>query len=302
MLWTILGIIAAATWSVSAFIDNYLADVIFKGKKPQAVKVINGPVNIVLAIIFAIVMQVQIPELWQIGVLLFSGALNAIGTLAYYQALKREEATGIAIFYQLQPVFFLLIDYFIFNEKLNPHQLIGLIAILLAPLVIIFAQRRKNARRTEIIAAMLLVLYVVLATISAEITIRFSAGLNFLSVFVFFILGRGITDTIIGLTPSVRKRHQFILKKFGTKYSLTAALNQAICTAADFLYRYALVLGIAAIASALTNAAELVLTFIFGIIFSIIWPNFGREKLQRRLVASHIIAIILCIIGIIIIQ
>jgi drug/metabolite transporter (DMT)-like permease len=302
MLWLILCILAALTWSFSAFIDNYQTDVIFKGRTPQAMKVLNGPVYIVISIIVGIIFRIQFPELGTIGFLMLSGALSSIGALAYYQALEHEEATGAAITYQLQPILFLLIDFIIFGEQISIRQILGFIIILLAPVIVVFSRKRANSRRMEVRAIGLLILYVVIATISAEISTRSSGGVDFKSVFVFYLLGRGVMDVIIGLFPKYRKRHKYILAHRAKAYVGTVVVNQCLCALADFAYRYGLIIGIAAIASAVTNAAELILTFTLGIILSIIWPNFGREKLKHRLVVAHIIAVILCVIGIIIIQ
>ena len=303
MLWIILGILAAAAWSFAAFIDNYLTDVIFKGKTPQAVKFINGPVNIAIGIAVAIICQIQIPEWWQAGLLMLSGAISAVGVIAYYQALKYEESTGAAIFYQLQPIMFLLIDRFMFGEQISQQQILGFIIILLAPVVIVLANKRARARKFEMAAAGLLILYVFVATISAEISTRTGEGIDFPAIFSFFIIGKGVADILLGLfIPGYRKRHHYILKRYKLKYCIVAAFDQLICAVADFTYRYSLIIGIAALSSAITNASELIITFTLGIILSAIWPNLGREKLQRRLIIGHIIAVILCVIGIIIIQ
>ena len=302
MLWLILCIIAALTWSFSAFIDNYQTDVIFKGKIPQAMKVLNGPVYIIIAIIVGIIFKIQFPELGTIGFLMLSGALSSIGALAYYQALEHEEATGAAIIYQLQPILFLLIDFIIFGEQISLRQILGFVVILLAPVIVIFSRKRASSRRVEVRAVGLLTLYVIIATISAEFYTRSSGGIDYKAVFVFYLFGRGLMDCIIGLYPKYRKRHKYILKHRPKAYIFTVVFNQILCAFADFTYRYGLIIGLAAIASAVTNATQLVLTFLLGVILSIFWPNFGREKLKNHLIISHIIAVILCIIGIIIIQ
>lgn len=302
MLWLILCLSAAIIWGFTSFIDNYLTDVIFRSKTPQAMKVINGPFYIAIAVIVGLVLKIAIPEFWQIGLLLLSGAVNSIASIPYYLALKNEEATGATIFYQLQPVLFLTVDYFIFGEQISPRQIIGFIIIMLAPVIVILARKRASARRMEMRAATLLILFVVLSTISSEIAVHSSYSIPFTTVFVFYILGRGIMDCLIGLTPRLRKRHRYVMRNSGAKYLLPTFANQLLCCVADFAYRYGMVIGVAAIASALTNSAELVLTFVNGIVLSIIWPKFGREKLQRRIVAGHVIAVVLCVIGIIIIQ
>lgn len=302
MLWLILCIVAALTWSFSAFIDNYQTDVIFKGNTPQAMKVLNGPVYIIISVAVALIIKFQFPSLAQTGLLLLSGALSSIGALVYYQALENEEATDAAIFYQLQPILILLIDFCIFGEKISLQQILGFIIILLAPIIVILSRKRSNSRHIAMKAGALLVIYVIFATISAEISTRSSSDIDYKAVFVLYLFGRGLMDCILGLVPKYRKRHKYILKRRPKAYIGTVVLNQCLCAFADFTYRYGLILSITAVASAVTNAAELVLTFTLGIILSLIWPNFGREKLQRHLIIAHIIAVILCVVGIIIIQ
>ena len=302
MLWLFLCLIAALTWSFSAFIDNYQTDVIFKGKTPQAMKVLNGPIYIAIAVVTGIILKIQLPDAAQIGFLLLSGALNSIGVLAYYQALKNEEATGAAIFYQLQPVLFLIIDFILFGESITPKQIVGFIIILLAPVVIVFSRKRAKSRHTALRAAALLILYVLVATASAEIAVRNAATVDYRTVFVIYLFGRGLTDCLLGLMPKYRKRHKYVMKKTPKAYVGSVIANQCLCAFADYMYRYGLVLGIAALGSAITNAAELIMTFILGIVLSVIWPNFGREKLHRHLIVAHIIAVALCVAGIIIIQ
>ncbi len=302
MLWLILCILAALAWSFSAFIDNYQTDVIFKGKTPQAMKIVNGPVYIVISIIVATILKVQFPDITQIGLLMLSGALSSIGALVYYQALENEEATDAAIFYQLQPVLLLIIDFFIFHENISIQQILGFVIILLAPIIVILSRKRLKSRHIAMRAGALLVVYVLFATISAEISTRSSGGVDYKVIFVFYLFGRGLTDCLLGLIPKYHKRHKYIIKRQPKAYVGTVIVNQCLCAFADFTYRYGLILGLTAVASAITNAAELVITFTLGIILSIIWPNFGREKLQKRLIIAHVIAVILCVVGIFIIQ
>lgn len=302
MLWIILCLIAAALWSLGVFFDNYQTDVIFRNKLPQAMKRINGPFYLIIAVVIAIVCRIQLPALDQIGFLLLSGIVNSVATLFYYAALKNEEATGATIFYQLQPIMFLILEFVLFGESISPMQIIGLVLILAAPVTVVFSRKRASARRTEMRAAILLIIYVLMATISGEIAIRMGRGLDFIPVFVFYLIGRGTSDTIISFLPSLRRRHKYVMAHNKKIYLSCTLINQCICTIAEFMYRYGLIIGVAALGSAITNATELILTFIFGIILSIIWPKFGREKLRRREVIAHILAVILCAIGIFVIQ
>ena len=90
-----------------------------------------------------------------------------------------------------------------------------------------------------------------------------------------------------------RKKKQFLAATLsGTLISL----------AGEFAYRQSLILGVTALASVVANASQLVITFILGIVLSLIWPKFGREKLKRHVIVAHLIAVVLCVVGVIILQ
>ena len=75
MLWLILCIITAGIYSITAFLDNYITDVIFKNKKPQALKVFNGATYLVFALLTAVFFNIDEVPLLNIGLFMRSGVL-----------------------------------------------------------------------------------------------------------------------------------------------------------------------------------------------------------------------------------
>ena len=57
-----------------------------------------------------------------------------------------------------------------------------------------------------------------------------------------------------------------------------------------------------ALASAASDSTTPIMIFFMGIVLTILWPNFGREKLNRKSVLVHLIATVLVVAGIILIQ
>ena len=303
MLWLYLCIVVALFWSISAFIDNYVTDVVFKKKKPQTVKIFDGISY--LAIAAAILLTIGVKELSipSIGYLLLSGVLASVSTIPYYLALRDEESTTAVIFYQLSPVLYFLAEWLIFNEPITGIQLIGLIIILIAPVVVVFSRKRQKSRRMEFSAALLLLIFVLIGTISGLITTHIGEKADFVSVFFWFLLGRGISDILLyAIHKDWQKRMKYIWRHDRFKFLFALTVNQTICVATEFISRYALIIGIASLVSATYNVLELIFTFVLGIALSIIWPKFGREKLKRHIIIAHLIATILASIGIILIQ
>ena len=91
---------------------------------------------------------------------MLSGVLASVSSIPYYIALKNEEATGAAIFYQIQPLFYLLAGALFFHEAISLPQIIALIIIMIAPALIILSRKHKKSRQMQIRAGALLVLYV----------------------------------------------------------------------------------------------------------------------------------------------
>ena len=303
MLWLFLCIAVALIWSFSAFIDNYITDVIFKGKKPQSMKIFNGISYLFFALIIPLAFGVKSIAIDHIILLLLSGIASSVASIPYYLALREEESTTAAVFYQLIPVIYLFSDWLIFGEAITSLQLIAFVIILIAPAIIIFTRKRPRSRRIEFNAALLFTLYACISALSGILSTRIGEKYDFPSVFFYFLVGRGLSDVILFATHSDwQQRMKFIWQRKKWQFLFAEGTNQIICIIAEFLSRYALIIGVASLISVTYNVLELIFTFALGIILSIIWPKFGREKLNRHVVIAHFIATILATIGIILIR
>lgn len=303
MLWLFLCLYAATAWSFGAFIDNYLTDVIFKNKTPQAMKLVNGLFYLLAALGFFLFANIENATPLQICFLLLSGALSSLASIPYYLGLKYEEATGAAIFYQIMPVLYLIADWAIFGQNISGQQILGFLVILAAPATIIFSRKRPKSRRTEVAAALLFLLYVSVSVASGLLSTHFGEGLSFPTMFFWYLIGRGVCDVILmAINKPWQQRFKYIWRRKRKRFLLAVLTNQLISTSAELTSRIAMILGVAALVSVICNAAELIITFVLGIVLSLIWPRFGREKIHRHIVIAHLLATVLAVVGIIILQ
>ena len=177
---------------------------------------------------------------------------------------------------------FLILEFVLFGEKIEPIKIIGLALILAAPLVVVFSRKRRNSRRMEMRAAILLITYVLFATVSSEIAVRVGHQEHFITVFTFFLVGRGLSDIAISFIPKIRRRHHYIMEHDGAKYvtitliNKSSAQSQTSCTATASFSASPHQL------SALHECRRAHSYLLIWSLFSIIWPVFGREKLRRR--------------------
>lgn len=305
MLWLIICIVTAFLYALSTFLDNYLVDEFFKGRTPQALKIIDGPFCLIVAI--CLVTYHGIYDVSPVAILLMisSGVLLALADVPYYLGFRGEESTGTTILFQLSPVFYLIADFLIFGETITPEQIIAFGLILAAPFVIFLTERKykKHTSKLKFISVVCIIISVIIYAFSDLLFAHGESNFDFISLFFYFLIGQGVASALLSLTQ--RKWHiRFanVAKRNGYKFPIVFCLNLLICTLTDFLYRYALIIGTAAIVSVTTNSAQLILTFVLGILLTKLWPKFGREKLNKHIVRAHLVATILATIGIIILQ
>lgn len=303
MLWLFLCLYAATAWSFGAFLDNYLTDVIFKNKTPQAMKLVNGFSYLVIALGIFLFAPIENASLIQIVLLLLSGVLSSVASIPYYLGLKYEEATGAAIFCPIIPVLYLVADWAIFGQSITLEQILGFLVILAAPAIVVFSRKRPKSRRTEVAAALLFLLYISISVASGLLSTHFGEGLSFFTMFFWYLLGRGISDiTLMAVNKPWQQRFKYIWRRKRKRFLIAILANQAISTSAELASRAAMVLGVTALVSVTSNAAELIITFLLGIVLSLIWPKFGRENIHRHVIVAHLLATILAVVGIIILK
>lgn len=306
MIWLFLVGIATILDSARIFVDNYSSDVYFKGRGSVSQKLFYGYAFIIGAFILAAVTGFDFNANYWLNYLLFfaSGLLSGIAGIPYYKALELDDSTNIGIFTQLAPIFYLVIGWFALGENFSPYQLVAFAVIILAPLLII-ATTRKRSRKIKIKAVFYALLYVLIAVIGNVIFVKENTpDLNFLTEILFVFLGKGVSNLIIVYSrPKWRRRFYAVLKSSRKKVLRPLISNSIIGFTKDIMYRQGLILAPSiAVASAASDSAEPIVIFFMGIVLTLIWPKFGREKLDRKTVIIHLIATILVVAGIVLLQ
>lgn len=306
MNWLIFVAIAVISDSLRIFVDNYTSDVYCKGRHAVSSKLFYGCAHII--IFGTILASTGFNFLEADGVVILflaiSGILASLAGIPYFKALELDDSTNIGIFTQLAPVFYLIIGWFFLGDTFSPTQLIAFTIILSAPFLIIFTTKRRS-RKVKIRAVLHAFLYVLLAVIGNIFFVKANNGsINFLHEVSLMYFFNGIADVI--LISSVRKwrRRLFtVIKKSHKKVIIPMFANTCIGAIKQFTYRGALITAPAlALASVAADSTEPIVIFFLGLLLTLIWPKFGREKLDKKTVLVHLIATVLVVVGVIILQ
>ena len=93
------------------------------------------------------------------------------------------------------------------------------------------------------------------------------------------------------------------MKSIKNKVLVPLAASFSVGVIKSFAYRAALIAAPAlALASAASDSIEPIVIFFMGLLLTLIWPKFGREKLQKKVILVHLVATILVVIGIVLMQ
>ncbi len=308
MNWLIFVLITILFDSIRIFIDNYASDYYFKGKFAVAQKLFYGYAFIIFSLILIFLMRENLAgaPLFPLLIFFISGFITSLAGIPYYKALELDDSTNLGIFIQLAPVLYLILGWFFLDQSFSPIQLVAFILILSAPVLIVLSTKKRN-RNVKIKAVFYSFIYVFIAIIANLIFVKENStneNLNFITEMSFVFLGKGIGNlVIIYARPKWRKRFLSVLKSSKKKVLLPLFCSGFFGITKDFTYRAALTLAPSvALASAASDSATPIVIFFMGILLTLIWPKFGREKLDKKTIQVHLIATVLVVIGIVLLQ
>lgn len=299
--WLLLAILSGAVMATTVFFDNYIVDVVFKGKSPLSQKVVYAILEVIAAIIIIAFFEIDPLEPKQFIFIILSGACYALALIPYYQALKYDNAMVSEIFTQAQPIFVLILGLVFLKDTLSLEQFAAFFLILGAGFITIFG-KKKREKKTSIKAATWIFVAITIWAFSDLFIAMSGEEASYITMVFYLLVGRGIIDVLFMIFRKREREYCFkMLKKSGVKSWGTIIADFVIEMGADAAYCSTLLFAPIALASVANTSAELISVFIFGLIFTAIWPKFGREKNTKRNVLVHLIATVILVIGIVLI-
>ena len=301
-VYIIFIIVAAVLFAISSFVDNFITDAYFRGRRPEAQKVFGLIFYVTAITLMLIFVPPQNFSTHHVFLLILSGIIDATAGIFYYRALAGEETTGVTILLQLLPVYALISGYFILNDTISPLQLFAIFLLILSAFLIVLS-RGKSKLKVQLRTVALLLLTMLLMTTANTIFILNGEQFDFSTSFFFIILGAFIGNLrLVLIMKSWRTRAKNVLKEFKSKPILTILAGHGIWLIGKSLWALTLLAVPIALATAVESTTQLIATFVLGLVLTIVWPRFGREHLTKRTVLSHLVALILSTIAILLIQ
>ncbi|HMK78792.1 MAG TPA: DMT family transporter [Xanthobacteraceae bacterium] len=294
MLWLIFAFSGPVLWAASTHIDKYLVDKYF-GASPVAVLLIFTALIglLTLPVIAWLMPRATTVPPEDAALMALAGVLYMVGMLFYLQALRGEDASAVAPFFQASPLIGYVLGYLVLGERLSSMQMIGGILIIGGTALVSLQPGRKLSFKRSLVALMLGA--ALMLAVSSLIFKVFALRADFWSTTFWMYVGEGAFGALLPAIPSIRKELYRLLKASPGAVLSINAVNELINLAGSLGARYALILAPLSLVQAIGSTTTL-FVFVIGLGLSWLFPRhagepLGRSDLLRKAGAAIIVAI-----------
>ena len=297
MSWILFAFSGPVLWAISTHLDKYLVERFFKHSDVAVLVLFTAFVGVLLLpLIWLFEPSVTSPDGRSIALIMLSGILYMGAMLLYLQALQTEEASVVAPFFQVSPLFGYLLGYFVLGETLSPRQLAGGALIVVGALIVSVRFGRSAGVFKTRLALLMLACGLALA-LSALIFKIFTLEVDFWTTTFWLFVGEGLFGAALLLIGSYRRQFVALLRTKTTALLTINFSNELINLGGGLGNRYALIFAPLSIVQAIGSTTT-VFVFGFGIILSLFFPKLGREDLSGRELAQKAVAAGLVAVGV----
>ena len=292
MHWFAIAIIAPFLYAVTNHIDKVLLEKYFKTRGVHALLLISTLLSGLAIPVFF----VQSPEalhlpISTVVIMCLVGCMNFIVLWLYLLALRDDEASVVIVFYQLVPVFGVILGYFLLGEVLSNLELIAMATVIFGTSIISFEIDSDNNFKVKIKTVFLMVSAsffwalgsVVLKMVSLQEGVSaslFWEHITLLSIgFVLIIVSKKFRQSFISIFKMNTK--PVLLLNFG---------NEVLYMIGNWVFAFSYLLAPIALIL-IMNSFQPIFVFLIGIILTFIAPTLGTEKVSLFNISQKLIAI-----------
>lgn len=293
------ALIAPLLYAFSNHIDKILLQKYFKGDEGVGTLMIFSSLLtfLYLPVFYFIDQTVFEVPLQEIAILAFVGILNLALLWAYFQAMSRDEPTVVIIYYQMVPVFGLVLSGLILGESISLAQDIAMVLIIVGALCMIVATdgAGKLTFKWQTAAWM----FAASLGWASEATLFKMVALEETVARSLFWEGAAMGLVGVGLFVFVagyRRSFLEVFKKNSAPVVALNVLNESLYLVGNAVAGFVVVL-IPVALNLLMNSFQPIFVFGLGVLLNRFLPGSSTEKSTNRLV-QKIIAIALTGIGV----
>jgi uncharacterized membrane protein len=297
MTWLFFAFSGPVLWAISTHFDKYLVERYFKHSDVAVLLLFTAFVGLLtLPFIAHFEPTVFAPSAASIALIIVSGVLYMGAMLFYLHALQSDEASVVAPFFQAVPLFGYVLAYFVLGERLSILQITGG-ALIVAGTLTVSLRFGHPAHRFKLRLVLLMLCCGLAAALASLIFKLFAIEVAFWTTTFWMFVGEAVFGAALLCVGRYRQQLVDLFRSNAVALLSVNGSNELINLGGSLGNRYALMFAPLSIVQAIGSTTAL-FVFAFGVLLSVLFPQFGREALSRRDLLQKGAAAVLVAIGV----
>lgn len=290
MEWLVFALLAPVLFGIGNIIDKLVLSRHIKNRFSWVV--VLSSVHVTYALLLSLLVPIQFIFPYSIFAILL-GMLSMLTLLLYAKAMMVEEVSRVVIFFNMSPLFIILLAAVFLGEKLTFLKYIG-ISLLVAGSILISYRRVKEKMSIFISALKFLLPIPVILAISAVSQKYLLNHIGYFSLFFCMALGMFLFGVSLLLSQTIRRNLVITLRKpRKISFVFVSDFVASLGIIASFI---ALSLGPVSLISAFGSLQPL-FVLVYALFLSIFLPRILKEEIDKRTIMLKLIAVIVVLIG-----
>lgn len=304
MEWLLLSILVAFLLSLVQFIDKYLIENYLKNGAIGSLVIFSALAGFPVAVLILLLQDGLFSiSFCHIVITIVNGVIHTLWLIPYFYALEKDDASVVAPLLLLSSIFSLLLGYFFLGESLSNSQILGSFFLLIGAvgLTIEISSSKKIGIKMYVFLLMALASFFVALNLTLFKWIAIET--DYWTTSFWEYIGFCISALLL-LLFFKSYRNQFIeVVKTNKKAILSLNFaNESLYLLAKLVFNWTTLLVPLALVSFVVDGFNPFFLLILGIIFTILFPNFIREKIDKKYIFQKVISIAFLFLGILILN
>jgi drug/metabolite transporter (DMT)-like permease len=298
MTWFLLALVGPFMYALTNHIDKILLEKYFKTQGVGTLILFSSLLSLI-ALPFLLLVDNTIFNIttFNLIALIVVGVMNVGVLWLYLLALSDEEASITVVFYQLVPVFGLILGYFILNETITNIQLIAMAIVILGTSIISFEIDNENKFRLRKKTIVLMLSAAFLWASESVIFKMVALEENVARSLFWEHLTLGVVGIFILIFIKSYREHFVHALKTNSKAIIGLNIgNESLYMIGNISFSFAYMLAPVALVL-LTESFQPIFVFSIGIFLTLFFPKISAEKIEAKHIWQKVMAIIITGVG-----
>lgn len=300
--WVLFALIPQFFWVFSTLIDKVLLEKYTSERGPLVLTLYSCLFSLCAApLLVALDFEAFVHYHQGVPLLLASGVLNVLWIWLYLLALARDDASVVIPFFQVVPLFGVLLAYVTLGETLTGRGILGMFCMVLAA-ILLTVERLNYVAVCSRIGTLLIM--IAASGVYATTNVLFKVGASDVSLFSALAwehvgtLSTGLL--LIGVSLATTSVFLRSLRANGVPLLAANGINEGFTAVGNGMFAYALLLGPVALVQS-TNAVHPLLLFLIAAVLTRWAPSYYDEDI-RKVWHMRLVALIVFAVGVFFLQ